>query len=209
MDSDFTPAPSLILTDLEAVKAIADPLRNQIIEVLSPEPLTVNQIAEKLGLAPSKLYYHVNMLEKHGFLKVVDTSVHGNIIEKHYWITAYDYDIEKDLLNFNVTTSDGKENIISMFLTTIDTTREDFVRSIEARAFNLEHGAEPQPRNVRNHRAVCQIPDSRIMEFQTRLDELVNEFVELDDPDSENAQPWAFTIVLYPSFYYDETDSVS
>jgi len=106
---DYTPAPCLILTDLEAVKAIADPLRSQIIEVLSPEPLTVNQIAEKLGLAPSKLYYHVNMLEKHGFLKVVDTTVRGNIIEKHYWISAYDYDIEKDLLNFNVTTSDGKE----------------------------------------------------------------------------------------------------
>lgn len=115
MKIDHTPAPSLILTDLEAVKAIADPLRSQIIEVLSPEPMTVNQIAEKLGLASSKLYYHVNMLEKHGFLKVVDTTVRGNIIEKHYWITAYDYDIEKDLLNFNVTTTDGKENVINMF----------------------------------------------------------------------------------------------
>ena len=144
MKIDHTPAPSLILTDLEAVKAIADPLRSQIIEVLSPAPMTINQIAEKLGLAPSKLYYHVNMLEKHGFLKVVDTTLRGNIIEKHYWITAYDYDIEKDLLNFNVTTPDGKENIINMFLTSLDTTREDFVRSIEARAFSLEHGAEPK-----------------------------------------------------------------
>ena len=63
MNTDYTPAPILILSDLDAVKAIADPLRNQIIEVLSPEPLTVNQIGEKLGLAPSKLYYHVNMLE--------------------------------------------------------------------------------------------------------------------------------------------------
>lgn len=209
MSADYTPAPSLILSDLEAVKAIADPLRNQIIEVLSPEPLTVNQIAEKLGLAPSKLYYHVNMLEKHGFLKVVDTTVHGNIIEKHYWITAYDYDVEKGLLNFNVTTSDGKENIITMFLSTLDTTREDFVRSIEARAFNLEHGADPQPRYVRNHRSVCQIPDNRMAEFQSRLDALVEEFEKMDDPEIEDAHPWAFTAVLYPSFYYDETDAAS
>ena len=157
MNEDFTPAPSLIITDLDAVKAIADPLRNQIIEVLSPAPMTVHQIAEKLGLAPSKLYYHVNLLEKHGFLKVVETSVHGNIIEKHYWITAYDYDIEKDLLNFNVTTSDGKQNVINMFLATLDTTREDFVRSIEARAFSLERGAAPKPRSVVNHRAVFSI----------------------------------------------------
>jgi DNA-binding transcriptional ArsR family regulator len=206
MDANFTPAPSLILTDLEAVKAIADPLRNQIIEVLSPEPLTVNQIAEKLGLAPSKLYYHVNMLEKHGFLKVIDTTVRGNIIEKHYWITAYDYDIEKDLLNFNVTTHDGKENIITMFLTTIDTTREDFVRSIEARAFNLEHGADPHPRHVLNYRAVCQISESHILEFRERLDALVKEFAEMDEPEAEDAHPWAFTAVLYPSFYYGDSN---
>jgi predicted Rossmann fold nucleotide-binding protein DprA/Smf involved in DNA uptake len=80
MEENFTPAPSLIITDLEAVKAIADPLRNQIIEVLSPAPMTVNQIAEKLGLAPSNLYYHVNLLEKHGFLKVINTTIRGNII---------------------------------------------------------------------------------------------------------------------------------
>lgn len=203
---EYIPAPSLILTDLEAVKAIADPLRSQIIEMLSPEPLTVNQIAEKLGLAPSKLYYHVNMLEKHGFLIVIDTTIRGNIIEKHYWITAYDFGIDKNLLNFNVTTSDGKENIISMILTSLDTTREDFVRSIEARAFNLEHGADPQPRHVVNHRAVCQIPDGRIEAFHKRLTDLFDEFRSLDDPKAENGHPWAFTAVLYPSFYYDESD---
>lgn len=204
MTIDHIPAPSLILTDLEAVKAIADPLRSQIIEVLSPAPMTVNQIAEKLGLAPSKLYYHVNMLEKHGFLVVVDTSVRGNIIEKHYWITAYDYDIEKDLLNFNVTTTDGKENVINMFLTSLDTTREDFVRSIEARAFSLEHGAPPKPRQVVNHRDVCHVSDARIGEFHQRLTALFEEFQALDDPNSDDGHPWAFTAVLYPSFYYDD-----
>lgn len=206
MNSDFTPAPSLIITDLEAVKAIADPLRNQIIEILSPAPMTVNQIAEKLGLAPSKLYYHVNLLEKHGFLKVVETTVRGNIIEKHYWITAYDYDIDKDLLNFNVTTSDGKQNVISMFLATLDTTREDFVRSIEARAFSLERGAVPKPRHVVNHRAVFHVSDARIGEFQQRLSALFEEFRALEDPHAADEHMWAFTAVLYPSFYYDELD---
>lgn len=209
MNADYSPAPSLILSDLDAVKTIADPLRSQIIEVLSPEPLTVNQIAERLGLAPSKLYYHVNMLEKHGFLKVIDTTVRGNIIEKHYWITAYDYDIEKGLLNFNVTTSDGKENIINMFLSSLDTTREDFVRSIEARAFRLEQGAEPHPRNVINHRAVCHVSDERIDEFHARLAALFEDFQGFDDPGVENGHPWAFTAVLYPSFYYEESDSAS
>ncbi|MFC1936911.1 ArsR/SmtB family transcription factor [Chloroflexota bacterium] len=83
MKEKFQPAPLMVLKDLEAVKVVADPLRNQIMEVLTAEPLTVNQIGEKLGLTASKLYYHVNMLEKHGFITVVDTIVHGNLIEKH------------------------------------------------------------------------------------------------------------------------------
>ena len=38
-----------VLTDLEALKTIADPLRNQIMEVLTTEPLTVGQIAGLSG----------------------------------------------------------------------------------------------------------------------------------------------------------------
>jgi DNA-binding Lrp family transcriptional regulator len=203
---DFKPAPLHIIKDLEAAKSIADPLRLQIIEVLLSGPLTVKQIANKLGLAPSKLYYHVNTLEKHGLIQIVDTTIHGNIIEKHYWVTAYDYLVDKDLYNFNVTESDGKENIISMALTTLDTTREDFIRSIEARAFNLEHGAEPHPRNVINFREVARIPDDKIAEFQERLQALHEEFSKMDDANGKDGHPWALTLFLYPEFYYEQPD---
>ena len=207
MVEDFKPAPLHIIKDLDTAKSIADPLRLQIIEVLLSGPLTVKQIAKKLGLSPSKLYYHVNTLEKHGLIQVVDTSVHGNIIEKHYWVTAYDYDVDKELYNFNVTESEGKENIISMALSTLDITREDFIRSIEARAFNLEHGAEPHPRNVINFREVARIPEDKIKEFQERLHALHKEFSEMDDSQSVEEHPWALTVLLYPTFYYEQSDS--
>ena len=207
MIEDFKPAHLHIIKDLETARSIADPLRLQIIEVLLSEPLTVKQIANKLGLAPSKLYYHVNTLEKHDLIQVVDTTIHGNIIEKHYWVTAYDYHVDKELYNFNVTESEGKENIISMTLSTLDITREDFIRSIEARAFNLEHGAEPHPRNVINFREVARIPEGKIEEFQERLHALHKEFSEMDDSQSVEGHPWALTVFLYPTFYYEQSDS--
>jgi len=191
------------IKDLEAAKAIADPLRLQIIEVLLPHQLTVKQIADKLGLAPSKLYYHVNTLEKHDLIQVVDTTIHGNIIEKQYWVTAYNYTVDQDIYNFNVQETEGKENIITMALTTLDTVREDFVRSIEARVYNLEHGAEPHPRQVIKFREVCRIPDEKIESFQARLRELLDEFEALDEPDNADIQPWALTVFLYPTFYFD------
>ena len=74
---DFQPAPVITISDLDTLKVVSDPFRVQILEVLVHEPQTVNQVAEKMGLAPSKLYYHFNMLEKHGLIQVVDTTLHG------------------------------------------------------------------------------------------------------------------------------------
>lgn len=201
--------PKLVFTihDLEALKVIADPLRNHIMETLQPSPLTVNQIAEKLGLSPSKLYYHVNLLEQHGFIRVVKTTVHGNLIEKHYWITALDFDVDKDLLNFR--TEQGKENINAMFVSVIDTTREDILRSLQARAFNLEHGAEAHPRQTCLVRALSHISDQQTAEFIQRLGELVKEFEAADDPEADDKQNHALTIALYPSFYYDQPNGES
>jgi DNA-binding Lrp family transcriptional regulator len=204
MNKEHTPQPVMIIESFEAIKAIADPLRNQILEVLTPAPLTINQIAHKLGLSPSKLYYHVNMLEKYGFINMVDTTVRGNIIEKHYWITAYDYQLDKCLLNFNITDSEGKDNIINVTLSLLDTTREDFVRSMEARAFNLEHGAEPHPREVIDYREVRLISEERVAEFQDRLRQLLKEFESVNEPDKADSHPWALTTLMYPSFYYDQ-----
>src|SRR3990172_10012880 len=97
----FKPAPTLTIKDVENLRVITEPLRNQIVEVLIPQPLTVGQIAERLGLAASKLYYHVNLLEQHDFIRVVDTTTRGNLIEKHYWVTALEYCIDEQLLNFS------------------------------------------------------------------------------------------------------------
>jgi DNA-binding transcriptional ArsR family regulator len=123
---EFKPTNLHIIRDLDTAKAIADPLRLQIIEVLLNGPLTVKQISKKLGLAASRLYYHVNTLEKHDLIRVVDTSIHGNLIEKHYWVSAYNYRVDHDVYNINVQEAEGKENIISMALNSLDLVREDF-----------------------------------------------------------------------------------
>jgi DNA-binding transcriptional ArsR family regulator len=205
--NEYQPFALHVIKDLEAAKAIADPLRLQIIEVLMQDPLTVKEIANKLGLAASKLYYHVNTLEKYGLIQLVDTTIHGNLIEKHYWVTAYDYRVDEKIYNFNVQETEGKENIISMALTTLDTTREDFIRSIEARAFNLEHGADPHPRRVIDSREVIRVSDERMEEFQEKLQALIKEFEAMDDVVGEELQPWALTVFLYPTFYYDQPDA--
>lgn len=203
MKKEFEPLPLITITDLETLKVAADPLRNQIMELIVPAPITVSEIAGKLGLTPNKLYYHMNLLEKHGFIQVVETEVRGNLIEKTYWLTAYDFDIDKDLMTFG--SPEGQENVKDMFLAAVDATREDMRRSIEARVFNLEHGAEPIPRQTILSRHSVKISDEQADEFIKRFHELILEFGEADQSKSDE-QIWALSVFLYPSFYYEGPD---
>ncbi len=205
MKKEFEPVPLITITDLEALKVAADPLRNQIMELIVPAPITVSAIAEKLGLTPNKLYYHINLLEKHGFIIVVDTEIRRNLIEKTYWLTAYDFTIAEELMNFG--TPEGQERVTDMFISAVDSTRADMLRSLEARAFNLEQGAEPNPRQAILSRNTVKISDKRSSEFVGRFKDLIKEFSDADKPESDE-QIWALSVFMYPSFYYDGTDQV-
>lgn len=191
------------VSDLETLRAIADPLRVQIMELLESQPFTVKQVAEKLGLAPSKLYYHFGALEKLGMIEVAETRMVANMQEKTYKSAAHILDVDPALFQFSK--EGGNESINILLSSTIDATREDLMRSMQARQFQLEQGAEEKLRRVIINRVVSSASEERIAEFQERLGKLIQEF-EAEDKTSKPAdQPYALTIAFYPSFYFDKT----
>lgn len=190
--------PIFVIDNLETLKVLADPLRLQILELLILRPQTVKELGAKLGLTANKLYYHVNQLEEQGLVRVVETRQVANMIEKTYGATTQELDIDPDLLSF--TTSAGRENVHTMVLSTIDATREDLLRSLLARAFELDQGAAEQPREVLINRTLSRMSEERAQEFKTRLAELMDEFSAGDR--AEHDQAFALTIVYYPTFYY-------
>jgi DNA-binding Lrp family transcriptional regulator len=203
---EFKPAPVMIVQDLETLKILADPLRNQILEILAPEKLTINLMAEKLGLTPSKLYYHINLLEKYGLIKEVDAIVKANIIEKVYWISAYECKMDHNLCNFS--TPEGQESVMTAMVAPIDSTREDMLRSLEARATALDQGAEEHPRQVVIFREVRNMSDKTADQFAERLKTVLEDFENFEgDKEGKDAHMRALTLAYYPSFYYDPSDA--
>jgi len=187
------------IKDLETLRALSDPLRMQIVELLS-ENQTVKQVAEKLGLAPGKLYYHFNTLEKLGLIEVVETHMVANIVEKVYHSNADMVNVDPSLFSFS---KEGENESLNMVISsTIDATRDDLIRSLQARQFQLEQGAEEQPRRVIINRVISRLPEERVAEFQDRLVALLKEF-EDEKNTSSDLQPYALTVAFYPSFYYE------
>lgn len=191
------------VSDLETLRAIADPLRIQIVELLEGKSLTVKQVAEKLGLAPSKLYYHFGTLEKLGLIEVAETRMVANMVEKVYVSAADLLDVDPALFKFS---KEGDNEPINILLaSTIDATREDILRSMQARQFQLEQGAEEKERRMIINRVVSRVSEKRIVEFQDRLAALLTEF-EAEDKTSKTAdQPYALSVAFYPSFYFEKT----
>lgn len=93
----------------------------------------------------------------------------------------------------------------TLLTATIDTTREDILRSLQARYLDLEQGAAQHPRRVVVTRQVSRIPEERAQAFQERLVALLEEF-KAADVASDDLQTYAFTVAFYPSFYFHHTD---
>lgn len=206
---NLQPDSKFVVTDLETLKIVSNPLRIQIVESMLPEPLTVSQVAERLGVAPSKLYYHVNLLEEHGLIKVVQERVVSNIIEKVYRAVAEELEVDPSLLSFS--TKEGQDNVRTMLAATIDATREDVVRSLDAGAFELEQGVERHPGRAILHRTKSRIGEDKIAEFKDRLRDLLQEFEAADtegdqSEDSKASAAYALTVVFYPSLYFPDSE---
>lgn len=73
------------ITSLAQIKCLIHPLRSSILLLFgSEEPLSVQRMAEKLGLPHGKVYYHVRLLVRHGFLEEVGHSTVNGIEERFY-----------------------------------------------------------------------------------------------------------------------------
>lgn len=83
-DPDGTRPKVLTLKNLDQVRVLADSLRVRILEAYGQEARTTKQLAKILGEKPSKLYHHVEALEKVGLIRLERTRQNRGTIEKYF-----------------------------------------------------------------------------------------------------------------------------
>lgn len=81
-----------ILDTVERLKAVADPVRIRFVLELMEGPKTVKEVAEALDVPPTRLYYHLRILEHHGLVAVASRRMVSGIEERSYRAA---YDLEK------------------------------------------------------------------------------------------------------------------
>ena len=180
--TDFIPADVLTIEELDTLKVLADPLRLRIRELMQ-KPTTVKIVAEKLDIPPTKLYYHINLLEKHGLIVLVDTRIVSGIIEKHYQIAAKTVKVAKHLLS---TGEDPKGEGLNLAIgTLLDTTREELLESARVNLVEWDDEGE-RHKGLSLHMGTLNLTQDQAADFYNELESLVNRYHDLSMSQHEN-----------------------
>ncbi|UOB20873.1 ArsR/SmtB family transcription factor [Macrococcus armenti] len=100
---------TLMINNLPQLKCVSDPFRIKLLELMSTEPKTGQQIADELEIPRAKIHYHLSELEKNGIIEIVKTEQKHSIIQKFYAPVARELVPSPELLKFNQSTVKQKK----------------------------------------------------------------------------------------------------
>jgi DNA-binding transcriptional ArsR family regulator len=90
---------TLVIDKPEQLKALGHPLRVRVLEMLGQDgdwQLTNRELAQRLGVDPGHLHFHVRMLLRAGLIELADTNGRGR--EKPYRAVAKVFRVSPELL---------------------------------------------------------------------------------------------------------------
>ena len=103
------------IEDTAAVQAVADPLRIRILKRLG-EPASAKELAADLDRPVTSLYHHLDLLEEHGLIKVVDVHKEGRVLVRRYQRRGNRFEAAVERVSFAVRDSGDRERRMRMVL---------------------------------------------------------------------------------------------
>lgn len=81
-----------LIKDPKKAKVLVDPMRREVLRLLSERAMTENELAEALGLSDPSVGHHLKILSKSGLIRIARKEVeeHG-IVQKFYETTSLVY----------------------------------------------------------------------------------------------------------------------
>ena len=89
--NDFHSIEEFNFPNIEQFEAFENPLRFEMVCYLSRKAFTDAQLGQTLCIPRHQVYFHLNLLEKHGLIVKVGERKNGNIMGKYYRATANIY----------------------------------------------------------------------------------------------------------------------
>lgn len=190
MNQRKEPTAELWIGDVETIKVFADALRLEILRLMR-EPTSAKAIAGELQIPVTKLYYHINLLVKHGLLQVVGQNIESGIVEKIYQVTARQFKVVNPMVAGEAMPAKAAETLLFSMLTE---TAHDFQRAFLQR----DKGAGTPPRHPFFSKKEFRLTERQLTELHARLDGLIKEVTALGERNTHLAEPlYELTVAFF------------
>jgi DNA-binding transcriptional ArsR family regulator len=182
----------MVITDVEALKVISDPLRLEILELVSSDTArtwTAKEIARSLATGQTKLYHHLNLMEEHGFLRVAGTRLVSGIQERRYAAAAHGYRVARELL----TGSAGEAALAGTLDALFDKARAEILAGVQAGLIGAA-AANPRERRMALSSTHARLSPASVRRVMRLIDKLAA-FDAHDEPDGAH---YGLVLAFYP-----------
>jgi len=177
------------IEDVRVLEVLNNAVRLRIMRQLM-EPATVRQLADRLEVPVTRLYYHLNLLEDVGVIEVVETRKSGAMLQRVYRTVATDFAPVAGLLE---RTADKERVVKAAIGMVLDGARLDATAGLLDQ-FAEDSDSEPDPATALG-RAVVPLTRAGALKIVEMIGEVVEEMTGKDDP---SGQEYAFSFVFFP-----------
>ncbi len=175
---------------IEVFDVLNNPTRLRILRRLS-EPHSIREVAESLGVPPTRLYYHFNLLEEAGVIRVVETRKVGAMLQKVFHAVARSFRPSPSL----AAGDHDPAELAKIAATVLDGARLDAENALAKHFELVRRGEESEPLGAIG-RSVSFMTEDRAREFAEKLEGLVED--EFDSSEDEDGTEYGFTFVFFP-----------
>jgi DNA-binding transcriptional ArsR family regulator len=186
------PPAELVIGDVEQLRAASDPLRLQILELMTDEPRrawSAKELAEALRTKQTKLYHHIGLLEERGFVRVAETRLVSGIQERRYQASARSFRVDRSVFGGGDAAGVMSATLDALF----DKARAEIVAGVEAGLIDMEQEA-PDRRRMAMWATHARLSPASVRKVMRQIERLA----DIDDLDTPDGQPYGLVVSFYP-----------
>jgi DNA-binding transcriptional ArsR family regulator len=192
---DFEPAAQRLISDVETLRALSDPLRLRILEAMlldSHGPWSARDLARALEVPQTRLYHHIEQLVTHDLIRPVERRIVARVVETRYRIVARSLQLDRSL--FSTLSEEGRAGFHDSIAAIFDVTRDELAAAF--RVGLIDSSADPAPeRRLMVSRGTFSLTAERATELRTRLLAILQDF---EGDAAPEGQASSLLIALYP-----------
>jgi len=155
-----------VVSDAAALKALADPLRLRLLEVMSLDPSrswTAKELAAQLEQPVTKLYHHIKLLVAVDLVRDVESRVVSGIVEHRYRCAQRAIKLDDRLFGAPANRDASIATVAGM----VDEAQRDFVTYLRRPDADVEH--------ISIGRALARLTDDERRELMQRLEAIIDD----------------------------------